>query len=238
MFVRNKPAIKIKNALIIADLHIGVTRELYDSGITIPSQARTLSKRINELKKLTKTTRLIINGDLKHKVPGIAWQERKEIPAFLSSLKFRNIVIIKGNHDGWIERMLSNKLKKKIKIKKSFGIDDYLITHGNRRVKTNKKCIIIGHNHPYVKFIDDLGSVYYEPVWLKGTIKILRKGKEIIIMPAFNELSGMNIVNNKSDNYISWLAGPIAKLLEKSKTHAYLLDGTDLGKVSDLIVKS
>ena len=53
-------------------------------------------------------------------------------------------------------------------------------------------------------------------------------GMHLIIMPAFNELCGATTVNKDA------LLGPIAKNLDYKKTHIFLLDGTDLGKLSDL----
>jgi len=212
----------INKTLVVADIHLGITREFYEAGISIPSQVKKFANRINELKKKTKAKKLLILGDLKHKVPGISWQEQKEIPEFLSLLKFKEIIIVKGNHDGWIEKMVP----KNIKVRKYITIDNYLFTHGHRKVKT-KKNIVIGHNHPFIKFIDDFGNKYYEPVWLLGKIK----NQIIIIMPSFNELAGATIVNEQP------LLGPIAKKLKKNKTNVFLLDGTHIGNISNLKIK-
>ncbi|MEM7819806.1 MAG: metallophosphoesterase [Candidatus Aenigmatarchaeota archaeon] len=223
MFVKNYPAMKIGNNLIIADLHIGITKDIYEHGVKILNQTKSLAKKVNELKIMTNTKRLIILGDIKHKIPKITFQELKEVPEFLSLVDFKDIIIIKGNHDGNIEKIIKN-INKNIKVKKSFIIGKYLLTHGHRNVKTNK-IIIIGHNQPHIKFKDDIGAVYIEPVWIRGLTK---DKKKLIIMPAFNELCGATIVNRDE------LLGPIAKKLIKKKSHVYLLDGTDLGTLNDL----
>ena len=219
MFVVGKPALVIGKALIIADLHIGITRELYESGVSMPSQIKDMTDKIHELKKATRTKQLIILGDIKHKVPGISWQELKEVPEFLSSLEFEKIVIVKGNHDGSIEKMIEGI--NKVRIRKSIVVGDYLLTHGHRNVKT-KKNIVIAHNHPHIRFRDRFGAIYTEPVWVRGSIN----GRELIVMPAFNELCGATIVNKDA------LLGPIAKKIRNA--HAFLLDGTDLGLIKDL----
>lgn len=231
MFLKDEPAMVIKKDktrfLIVADLHIGITKDLYESGFVLPRQGKVLADKINRLKKETKTNGLIVLGDIKHKVNGITLQETKEIPEFLRELEYRKIIILKGNHDGWIERIIKNsEIEKDIIIRKYISIGDYFLTHGHRNIRTGKKIIVIGHNHPFVRFTDELGAIYYEPVWLKGQTK--RPKKELIIMPAFNELSGMMIVNEQP------LLGPVAKLLNKKETHVFLLDGTDLGPVTDL----
>lgn len=225
MFVKNHPAMKIGNALVIADLHIGIAYELWKKGLSIPDQAKTLARKVNDLKKLTKTKRLFILGDVKCAIPRISMHEMKEVPEFLNSVKYDDITILKGNHDGNIERLVA-RLKKNIKIKKSVSVGNFLLTHGHRIVKT-KKIIVIGHNQPNIKFRDKVGALYFEPAWLRGMTSDKNK---VIVMPAFNSLCGATIVNKDE------LLGPIAKKLVRSRTHAYLLDGTDLGTLKDLAI--
>jgi len=87
-FIKNYPALFIPEikTLVIADLHIGISYELYKSGINIPSQVKEMKKTIEKLIKQTKAKRLIILGDIKHDVPGISVQELREIPEFLKAL--------------------------------------------------------------------------------------------------------------------------------------------------------
>ncbi len=223
MFITNEPALFIDKILVIADLHIGITRELYESGVSIPSQVKKLVKRIHKLKKMTKAQNLVILGDLKNEVPGTSWQEMREIPEFLLLLKFKKIILIKGNHDAGIEKLLPEN----IKIKKSFSVGSYFLTHGHRKADTEKN-IIIGHNHPHIRFRDRLGALYTEPCWVIGKFKA-KKTVDLIIMPAFNELCGATLVNKDR------LLGPIARKIIKPRVH--LLDGTDLGALKDLKLK-
>jgi hypothetical protein len=226
MFIKNQPAMKIGNALVIADLHIGIALEMYRKGVSIPNQSKSLAKKVNGLKRLTKTKRLFILGDVKHSIYRIPIHEIKEVPEFLNSVKYDDITILKGNHDGNIEKIVK-LVKKNIKIKKSVVIGEFLLTHGHRIVKTNK-IIVMGHNQPNIKFRDKVGALYFEPVWLRGKTK---DGKKVIVMPAFNSLCGATIVNKDE------LIGPIAKKLIRNRTHAYLLDGTDLGNLKDLQIE-
>lgn len=230
MFLKNYPAMKLGEYLVVADLHIGITKDLYDSGVLIPRQSKLLAEKINKLKKITKAKKLILLGDVKHKFLGFSLREKYELERFFESLNFKDIVIVKGNHDGDIEKMIPTDMRKTIKIKKSFSFGNYLFTHGHRNVKTSKKTIIIGHNQPSVKIKDEMGAIYIVPVWVRGKLKGKLKGKHLIMMPAFNELCGSTIVNRDR------LLGPIAKQLNKKSVHIYLLDGTDIGMLSDLKV--
>lgn len=223
MFVKNEAAMKVGGYLVIADVHIGLTKELWESGVSLPSQVKKFAERLNGLKGITKTKNLIIVGDLKHKITGASIQEKREIPEFLGMLKFSKIIVIKGNHDGFIEHLVKGLAN--VTIRKSFSIGDYAFTHGHRSIKTKKKIIVVGHNHLCVKFRDDVGAVYNEPAWVRGKIN----GKTIIIMPAFNELCGYYAVNKGSFH------GHIASKLKNPRI--YLLDGTDIGRIKDLKVK-
>lgn len=229
MFVTNQKAILLEGRLVIADLHLGITRDLYRAGVSLPSQLRPFIERIHALKKLTHAKELVLLGDVKHNVPGISFQELREIPELLASLRFSRITITKGNHDGKIESLVPDSGK--IRIRKSVVVGDYLLTHGHRGVET-KKNIIIGHNHPNVKFTDSMGNAYIEPVWIRAS----SAGRKIIVMPAFNELAGSMVVNDpkaSSEGYKPFL-GPIAKKIVREKAKLSLIDGTDLGLLEDV----
>jgi putative SbcD/Mre11-related phosphoesterase len=230
MFLKNHPAMKIGNSLVIADLHIGITKDIYQKGVILPRQASSLANEINKLKKMTKTRRLIVLGDIKHRLYGLNSNETEEVRAFFSLLKYKDIIIIKGNHDGDIEKILTSL--QGVKVKKFIIINNYYLTHGHRNVNTKRDIIVIGHNQPHIRLIDEMGAKYTEPVWVKGLIRTKSKAKKrLIIMPAFNKLCGATIVNKDE------LLGPIAKKLIKSKARVYLLDGTDIGTIKDLMIK-
>jgi len=242
-FLYNYPALfipKVK-AVVIADLHIGIEYEIFHSGIKIPSQVERLEKRIDELIKLTKAKHLIILGDVKHQVPTISWQEYKEIPKFLEHFSHVKVSIIKGNHDGNIERLATKKID--IYEPQGFRIDDVLLTHGQAWPEPSNmdaKYIILGHVHPAVEFFtENFRSV--EPCWLKCDVdnkklfekfKIKTKFKQGIVMPAFNHLIGGMAFNSKDFEPL----GPLLnnEVFKWKEAEAYLLDGTLLGKLNSL----
>jgi len=116
-FITNRPALMAGDKLVIVDLHIGIEYEFYKSGIKVPSSTESLSHSIELLIKETKPKRLIILGDIKHKVPGVTKQELREIPEFLSKLSEKiPIEIVPGNHDD----NLKNYVPKNVKIHSIF----------------------------------------------------------------------------------------------------------------------
>ncbi|NIM47369.1 MAG: phosphoesterase [Candidatus Aenigmarchaeota archaeon] len=240
-----EPALLLENnILVISDLHIGIEYEIFKSGITIPSQVEKLEKRINNLIKQTKAKHLVILGDVKHQVPNISWQEYREIPKFLEHFQNIKISIIKGNHDGNIERLAPPEID--IYDAQGFKINNFLLTHGQAWPflgDLNAEYIIMGHVHPAVEFwTENFRSI--EPCWLKCEInneklfekyKIKTEIKHGIIIPAFNHLIGGMAFNSKDFEPL----GPLLKneVFEWKKAEVYLLDGTLLGNLKNLKVK-
>ena len=235
MLVRDFAAMVINKNLVIADVHLGLTKELYESGIVIPLQWRTLAERVNRLKAQTKTTRLVILGDVKHRIPTTSWQEYREVPLFFNALDFKRIIVTKGNHDGNVEELLA-LTEKNVRVVTLFTAGDYACCHGHMNIHTKKRNIIIGHNHPKVIFRDRFGAIYVEQVWVKGSAHYDGATREVLIVPSFNELAGSAIINDPHGRTPQPFQGPIARHLTASR--AYLLDGTDLGFVNDLALKS
>jgi len=239
-----EPALLLENKiLVIADLHIGLEYEIYKSGITIPSQVERLEKRIDNLIKQTKAKHLVILGDVKHQVPTISWQEYKEIPKFLDHFNIK-ISIIKGNHDGNIERLAPKEID--IYDPQGFKINNFLLAHGQAwpfMGDLDAEYLIMGHVHPAVEFwTENFRTI--EPCWLKCEIdnekffkkyKIKTKLKQGIVMPAFNHLIGGMAFNSKDFKPL----GPLLKneILKWKNAEVYLLDGTYLGNLKDLKIR-
>ena len=66
------PALRVGDALVVADLHIGIEEELREKGVEIPSRAEVMGRRLVDLASRTGATDLIVLGDVKHLVPRMA----------------------------------------------------------------------------------------------------------------------------------------------------------------------
>ena len=246
-FLTDYPALFItdKKLLVIADLHLGLEHDLYQSGIVIPPQAEKFQKIINHLIKITKTKTLVILGDIKHKVPGISFREMKEIPKLFSNLIEKiQVICVRGNHDDNISTLLPKDVK--IYPSKGFKIGKYGFFHGHAwPSKKLMQCdyLFVAHVHPAIEFKDKLGYRNIEHVWIRGNFdkelvrkkyKIEKCGKlKTIIFPTFNNLLGGVTLNRKVEK---GLIGPLLvnKFIDIDKSKAYLLDGTFLGKIENL----
>ncbi len=235
--IYNEKALVLGEYIVVADLHIGVEHEFFESGIIIQPQLKKMEDKITELLKISNAKKLIILGDIKHSVPKISWQEHAEIPKFIDSLSRRaELILIKGNHDGNLEKLLPE-----FKILKKFSIgEDALLMHGHTgETELDYNYIIMGHNHPCIDFKDEFGRSIKESAWIRAKftdrarkLYRLKKNPEIIIMPTFNDLLYGTPFNTRGEN----LLGPIfkKKLVDLKNAKAYLLDGSFLGKLREI----
>ena len=254
-FITGEPALAFNKNLVVADLHIGIETEYRRSGIKVPTQIEKVKERIDKLIKQTKAKRLIVLGDIKHQVPGVSFQELREVPEFFEyfSKKIETHIVL-GNHDSelpalienkhWLETDMHNGFGPFIHDTSGFKIEGVYICHGHANPKKeflNCKYLIVSHTHPLFEIRDKLGYRFVERVWVKGSLdkkKVFRKYKtetknlpEAILMPAFNPLSGGVPINRKGTDAFS---NPVTKLIETKRAEIFLLDGTFLGSLSGL----
>ncbi len=234
-------ALKVDDALAIADIHIGSEREFDKAGIRMPDYIEKMEEDIGKLVQASKAKRLIILGDLKHSIAWAGKRESESITRLLRNLSERvGIDIIPGNHDGDIRKIFGLRKNIRFHPAKGFGYKDAYFMHGHAWPhRSFLKCgyAILGHNHPVLEIRDSLGKRWAEKIWITADMdrpaaeKIYGRQKmlpKIIFMPAFSNLAGGKPVN-KNEGFL----GPIAKLTDIENAQMYLLDGTYAGILGD-----
>ncbi len=247
-FITNNPIcfIEEEKALVISDVHIGLEAELFQYGIIIPNQAESFLKTLYFAIGLTKARKLVILGDLKHKVPGTSMRELRQIPPFLEKLMEKvKVFFCKGNHDDNIEIILPDGVK--VCGSGGFKMGKYGFFHGHAwpdRGLMGCDHLFMGHLQPAVEFVDSFGHRDVEQVWVKARLNdkpikkrygLKKTGKlNLIVVPAFNRLSGYFVLNSRNGKK---LTGPMfnKSILDVGKSRLYMLDSTYLGTLEEFV---
>ncbi|NIO23027.1 MAG: phosphoesterase [Candidatus Aenigmarchaeota archaeon] len=252
-FVTGRPALVMGRTLVIADLHIGIEFEYYKSGIRIPSNTEQMKRDLDELVKQTRSERLVILGDVKHKVPGVSRQELREIPEFLEHFGDKiKVEILPGNHDSGLKDFIPNNVR--LHSSRGFKTDGCFFFHGHTwpsQEFLKSDYVFVGHEHPQIEFIDSLGYRFFEPVWVRAKLDREKLGKkykslpkklpELIIFPRFNRLSGgismnrpVSDIERAHETYHTGI-GTLVRSEKLGSAKVYLLDGTFLGELKNLL---
>lgn len=237
-----------ESILAVADLHLGISAELAEKGIEIPSRIPEARERLLKIIHTEEPDRLFLLGDVKHNIPITSWEEWENLPPFFQDLREElRVEIVPGNHDGDIEGLIPKGVTLHGTEGTTLGDGRVGLIHGHAwpdpellRTKT----IVMGHNHPTIEFRDEGNARISEPAWVRTKLKpenlpdelqekVEEEGPEVIIIPAFSKLIGGGIINRKIPEK---LLGPLftSNSIDLERAEISLLDGTYLGKLKDL----
>ena len=237
-----------ERALLVADVHAGIEVGLrYERGVELDSRADERRDRLCGLIAETNADRLVVLGDLAHRIAAPEGDERDELVELVEAVTDRvPMTLVEGNHDGGVAEAFADELD-------VIGAGGGVL--GGPRPGTgptvgalpghtwpipelpDADVICMGHEHPQVRLEDAVGGSRVERAWLRGTLDPAAfvggdedwstrdtDPPELVVFPAFNERSGGTWVNVDGQ---SFLAPFLPAALPASD--AYLLDGTRLG---------
>lgn len=225
-----------ERALLIADYHAGIEAGLrYERGVELDSAADRRRDRLCRLLARTDADRLVVLGDLAHRVSGTNRAERAEIDALLDALDDRDVActLATGNHDTSVAEQFD-----RIDATDPGGrlLDTLGVVHGHTWPAPEVLAgdvVCVGHEHPAVKLADEVARGRKERAWLRGPLDrepFAERGDdtawndpELVVFPAFNDRSGGTWVNVERDFLAPFLPDALPD------AQAYLLDGTRLG---------
>lgn len=226
--------------LVVADYHAGIESVLRADGVEIDSHAEHRRERVLEMLAETDADRLVVLGDLVHSI-GEPWDsEREELRALFDALAVP-VTLVKGNHDGEIESLLS-EIDHPVSVTPSGGtrIGPIGFVHGHTRPDITvlaADIVCMGHEHPTIRLEDEVGGSRIERVWLRGrldgagfeAVDAPTPTGELVVFPAFNDRSGGTWINVEGQEFLSpFLPAGL------DGGQAYLLDGTRLGAFRDV----
>lgn len=228
-FLAGKEAAVHADAVLISDLHLGMESSLFERGVRASDVSEKLAKKTIDVLAETGKKKLIIVGDVKEKVVGIPW----EVKEYFEEVKgHAEIIVVKGNHDGGIERVPGIEVVRA----EGFVYKKLGLFHGHAwPAEEIMECsrVLMGHNHPQAKLAGE-----WKPVWVEAKPEKKNIEKKypdyskrirLVLMPSFNPLLGTNIVKSEG-------LGPVLrnKLFKLNTAIVYTLGGTKIGKLGEL----
>jgi putative SbcD/Mre11-related phosphoesterase len=244
-FVTGEPALLCGKALVISDLHMGIEYRYRKDGISMPSQSGRLAERIDGLIKKTGAGKLVIIGDIKHRVPGTSFQEEREIPSFFRHFLGRGIGIevTPGNHDGGIGKLVPGQVR--MHPSTGFMLGSAWLCHGHAwpgEGFLDAEHVVTGHSHAGIEFRDGFGYRWTDRAWVRAELSRKKlsgryrgvgrkKLPEVIVMPPFSDLVGSMAVNRQGSRRFSEGPNPLFRIAKRKTARVYMLDGTFLGEL-------
>ncbi|WP_434522634.1 metallophosphoesterase [Halorubrum sp. AS12] len=229
-----------ERALLVADVHAGIEVGLrYERGVELDSRADARREALCDLVAETDADRLVVLGDLAHRIGAPDGDEREELETLIRAVTDRvPMTLVEGNHDAGVAAAFAADLDV---IGAGGGVlgDTVAVCHGHTwpdPALLDADVVCMGHEHPQVRLEDAVGGSRVERAWLRGELDpaaFVQDGgnegddsdpPELVVFPAFNERSGGTWVNVEGQ---SFLAPYLPEALPSGD--AYLLDGTRLG---------
>lgn len=192
------PAIFIPSiqAVCIADLHLGYEGLLAEElGVFMPkTQFKEEMEMLRKIFRETKPKLFVLNGDVKHEFSETSYHEYREVSELFRYLekKVEKIIVVKGNHDNYIERVTSKF--EKIEVYEKFESGDFIFVHGHKPVSLGKlkgKILILAHEHPSIGLYSEIGTKEKIKCFLYGESRKVK----VLVLPAFSSLSLGSEVN-------------------------------------------
>jgi len=236
-----------ERALVVADYHAGIEAGLrYERGVELESNATVRRVRLLGLLDRVAPDRLVVLGDLGHRIGGSNDAEAAELDELLEALLDRvPVTLVRGNHDVGVPARFESIDDDRLRITDSGGsrLGRVGFVHGHTwpaREVVESDVVCVGHEHPAVRLEDSVGGGRKERAWLRGPLRpepfaehlgvdvadLHWRDPEIVVFPAFNDRSGGTWVNVDGQGFLSPF---LPAALVEGETEAFLLDGTRLG---------
>ena len=228
-----------EDALVVADYHAGLEVALRYDGVEVRSRADERREGVLNLLDRTAAERLVVLGDLANAIGDPGDEEREEIERLLDAVTERvPVTLVKGNHDGDIEGLAADREDVAVTPAHGTRIGDEGFAHGHTwpsPAVLAADVVCVGHEHPTIRLEDEVGGTRVERVWLRGSLapgpfaeafpdRDLDADGDLVVFPAFNDLSGGTWVNVAGQEFLApFLPDGLAD------GEAFLLDGTRLG---------
>lgn len=83
-----------RRILAVADIHMGIESDLQISRLSSAEQGKGTDRTCDGYGIGLGSDIILLLGDIKHRVPGISWQEFREIPDLFSDLRKKTSILV------------------------------------------------------------------------------------------------------------------------------------------------
>ncbi|MDE1873545.1 MAG: metallophosphoesterase [Candidatus Micrarchaeota archaeon] len=227
--------IRSLDSIVCSDLHLGYEGVMASRGSFVPKlNFRRIRETMAKAVKAFGAKNVIVVGDIKNEFADVHVEEFNEFREFIKllrqELRIQRIILIKGNHDNFIDRF-RQALDFEIHAQEA-PLGDYLFFHGEELPKSKEgKTLVMGHLHPAIGVYNKVGVKEKIRCFLYGK---LPDGRKIIILPAMNYFAEGVDVNQER---VGGMAPIFERMLDIDGMRALCLgegEILDFGKVGEL----
>ena len=174
-----------ERALLVADVHAGIEAGLrYERGVELADRAVERRSRLLELIAETTPDRVVVLGDLVHRIGAPDGDEQDELEALVAAVTDRvPLTLVEGNHDAGVAEAVGPAIDVVDPRGEVLGGADAThnasrgvsvgVLHGHTwpdPALWRADVICVGHEHPQVRLEDAVGGSRTARVWLRGPL--------------------------------------------------------------------
>lgn len=168
---------------VLGDLHLGYEKAMEEEGMYLPRMnTESIRMGLNKILSKYEPKRVVLLGDIKHDFRRSKYEARQEVITVLELLsEASETVVVKGNHDNFIQNTLSSIGMLAVDYVDMAG---FRLEHGH--VDSGKRPVIIGHEHPSVR----IPGIMTGGVKMQCFVHARKEG--VIVLPPFSPFSSGN----------------------------------------------
>jgi metallophosphoesterase superfamily enzyme len=170
-----------ERTLLVADVHAGIEAGLrYERGVELADGADERRSRLLELIAATTPDRVVVLGDLVHRIGAPDGDEQEELEALVAAVTERvPLTLVEGNHDAGVAEAVASAIDVVDPRGGILGGDDASrgvsigVLHGHTwpdPALWQADVICVGHEHPQVRLEDAVGGSRTARAWLRGPL--------------------------------------------------------------------
>lgn len=167
-----------ERVLVVADYHAGIEIGLrYERGVELESAAGVRLARLERLLDRTSPDRLLVLGDLVHRIGRPDGDEVDELRDVVETVTDRvPMTVVPGNHDGGVaDAVAAFDRSPDVDVTGPAGVRLGAVgfLHGHTWPASDvlrADVVCMGHEHPTVKLEDEVGGSRVERAWLRGRL--------------------------------------------------------------------